>query len=34
MTGSLGPMINIAPGAALSVEMSPLGTVSTRLSGV
>ena len=34
MTGSLGPMIPIAPGAALSVEMGPLGTVSTRLSGV
>ena len=34
MTGSLGPMIPIAPGATLSAEMGPLGTVSTRLSGV
>lgn len=32
MTGSLGPMMPIGPGAEVYAEMGPLGTVSTRLS--
>ena len=31
MTGSLGPMIPIGPGAEVYADMGPLGTVSTRL---
>ena len=32
MTGSLGPMRPISPGAEVYADMGPLGTVSTRLS--
>ena len=32
MTGSLGPMVPMAPGAEVHADMGPLGTVSTRLS--
>ena len=34
MTGSLGPMKPIAPGAEVFADLGPLGTVSARLSGV
>ena len=33
MTGSLGPMKPIGPGAEVSAEMGPLGRVSARLAG-
>ncbi len=34
MTGSLGPMRPIGPGAEVFADLGPLGTVSARLSGV
>ena len=33
MTGSLGPMVPIAPGDEVFADMGALGTVSTRLAG-
>ncbi len=32
MTGSLGSMMPVNPGAEVYADMGPLGTVSTRLS--
>ena len=31
MTGSLGPMVALAPGDEIRAELNPIGTVSTKL---
>ena len=31
MTGSLGPMVTLAPGDEIRAELNPIGTVTTKL---